>query len=559
MKKLLLIIIGLFIPLFVLAHGSGYLEFNPDYFKTKSLSVSIVGTIYQIFLPSNEFLGGVDFWFDNAGSSGIASFELRDQNSNLVTSRSITIPHINPVSGGQRVHIDFNSQVSVIGNNAYKIRISSNLPQLQIYYSDRIKFLGHNEPRVSDYINGAAEINGEEQQFSFKYTLYETSEASAPIISNIAWSVISANEMKVDFSVNEPVDYRIEYGVNGQGYTQTTDFIGDYQFCASGILSCSISIPVSANTNYQYRLTAKDSWSNQSQATGTFMSGESQTPVPTVTPVTSISSTPVPSVTPTPLIDSVPQVISNLRIVNLTNNSVDVAWTTDEVANSYLVISFTSDLLTIAAASDPTFELEHLLKIGPSLNPQAPYLARIISRDLSDNPSMASISFTTLSVGPTPATTPSPSVPPPLPSQTPIQTPLPTNIVVTSSGDGTGGGAVQWNLPISGEPSDGYRVDVFDKDGKLVKTVLVKDGSRKADIPELQDGDRIIVYTNNNGVFEKIDKPIELGAEDTFSQRLLALWPYLLIPIALGGILWWLQRRKVKNVNIKMENDSSKS
>src|SRR3989344_3505880 len=220
LKRLIILTSFLVLPILASAHGTNYLEFNPDYFRTKSLNVSSAGNIYEILLPVNEFLGGMDFWFDNAGSSGTATFELRDQNNNFLTSRIVTIPHIDPVSGGQRVHVDLSSQASVIGGNVYRIKISSVLPQLRTYYSDRVKFLPHNEPHISEYVNGTAEINGEEQQFSFKFALYETVESSAPIISNIAWTIISEAQIRVDFNVNEPADYRIEYGLSGQGYSK---------------------------------------------------------------------------------------------------------------------------------------------------------------------------------------------------------------------------------------------------------------------------------------------------------------------------------------------------
>ena len=554
MKKLLIFTTLLvFTPLFVFAHGNGYLEFNPD--NSIPLKVNDVEVPAQIFFAQNDFIGGFDFWVANPAAEGIATFTLLNSQGLTISTKTVNIPTIAETTNGTKLHVDLSFQPPVISNSKYSIRVTSSMPELRLYYSDRIKLVSHSAPLASEYITGVGKLGVEEQPFSFKYALHETTESSVPTISDIIWTVISTNEMKVNFYVNEPVDYRIEYGVDGQGYTNNTNFTSNYKPCVPGVLSCSININVSANTAYQYRLIVKDFWGNQAQATGTFVSGEGQTPTLPLasTPVTTPSVTSSPTTSP----ELIPPIISNLRIVNVTNNSVDVAWTTNEAANSYLVISFTSDLLTIAAASDPTFELEHLLKIGSLLNPRTPYLARIISRDSSDNPSMASISFTTLSTG----STPSSSVPPSLPSQTQIQTPLPTNIIVTFSGGGADGGIVRWNASTNGEPSDGYRVDVFDKNGKLVKTILVKDGSRRANIPGLQRGDRGIVYANDNGVFEKLDKPasLKVNVEDSFWQRLLSLWPYLLIPIVLGGILVWLQHRKIKNANIKMENYNPKS
>ena len=172
-RPLLIILVFLFflLPLSALGHGVNYLEFNPDYFRTRSLNVSTSGAVYEIFLPVNEFLSGFDLWFDNSGSAGLASFELWNGNGQLIATKGLTISHIDPISGGQRTHIDLNSQISVVAGNKHRLKISSTMPELQIYYSDRIKFLGHNEPHLSDYLNGAAEVNGEEKEFSFKYAL----------------------------------------------------------------------------------------------------------------------------------------------------------------------------------------------------------------------------------------------------------------------------------------------------------------------------------------------------------------------------------------------------
>ncbi len=544
------LVVAVFIfPILASAHGNNYFEFNPDPFRTKSFNVSSAGVIYEVFLPSNEFLGGFDIWLDNSGSSGLTSFELW-RNGNLITTKSISIPHIDPIAGGQKVHVDWSSLVSIVGNSQYKIKISSSMPELQIYYASRIKFLGHNETHISDYLNGAAEIDGEEKEFSFKFALYETSEVSVPVISNISWAIISEGEMKVSFNANEPVDYRIEYGPSGQGYNQNSNFSGNYSFCNESVSACNITVSVVPNTTYQYTLTVKDFWGNQGQATGTFTSGQTQSPLPTPTPT------------------EVPFVISNFRVVSKTDKSLEVAWTTNEVANSNLLVSFSSDLITITAVSDPTFELEHLLETDSVLSPGTTYTARVTSADLNNNRSSASLSFTTLSAqtmmpspSPIPSTSSGPS-PTPWPSSSPAgttnpqissqtsPTPLATNIVTSSSSSGgdTNIGTVRWNSPVTGEPSNGYRVDVFDEEGKLVTTILVSDKSHGIEVPDLADGEyTVIVYANNDGVFKKIDKPTELKAgESSFIERLISFWPYLLIVVALIGVLIWKRQASQK-------------
>jgi len=541
------------LPLFIFAQGVNYFEFNPDYFKTKSLNVSSGGLLYEIFLPANEFLGGADFWFDNAGSSGLAIFELRDQNNNLITSKNITIPHIDPVSGGQRVHVGWNSQVPVVSNDKYRIKISSALPQLQIYYADRIKFLGHNEPHISDYINGAAEVNGEEQQFSFKYALYESNESSVPLISNIAWAVISENQMRIDFNTNEPVDFRIEYGLSGQDYSQTTNWTGEYQFCSEGVATCNLFVNVIPNTAYQYTLTVNDSWGNQNQVNGTFESGQIQTPSPTGEPTLTLTPTPTTSLTPTPSdttpptssptplpADNIPPAISNLRVVLLTDTSVEIAWTTNEVANSHLLIS-TPFLITITDKSDPTMELEHLLKINGGLGANVAYVATVTSIDQGSNKSQSKISFTTLP----PIISSNLSSPTPEPSN---QSNQQSNQVTPSSF--TSGGLVQWDQSSGGGGGvarDGYRVDIFDQEGHLVKTVNVSAGSYDTGSLGLEKGDyNVIVYANKGeGVFEKIDQPVTLEVK-SFWQRLLGFWPVLILALAGIGYVFW-KNYKSKN------------
>ncbi len=526
-----------------------YFEFNPDYFLTQSLNVSSSGTIAEDFLPANEFLGGFDFWFDNAGSSGPATFELLDDNSNTLVSKTINIAHINPVAGGERVHVAI-SQIPVIASNKYKIQISSSLPELQIYYGDRTRMLGHNEPYVSNYLNGAAEINGVEKEFSFKYGLYETIEHSAPIVSNIAWTVIAQDQMRVDFNANEPVDYKIEYGPLGGGYGEGTSFTGDYKLCSPGIDVCSITIPVSEGFEYQYIMTLKDSWGNESQSSGTFTSGQAQTPAPT----------PPPS--------GVFPAISNLRAVDITNNSAGLTWTTNEPANSYLVISFPVNHITVTAASDPTIELEHYLATDPVLSAGNNYLATVRSVDVYGNEVIATASFSTLNTQPTPApssrptpiptTTNSPqatsSVPPQATSQPNLTSQPQVSKNPSPPSDNGSNPQVEWSAPLGGEPSGGYRVDIFDSNNKLVKTINVGPGVHQADVSDLPAGDyKTIVYQNDDGVYKKVAKPEEVRVnQKSFLEQAYSHWPYIIggMFLLVGLGVWKILKDRAKQATI---------
>lgn len=543
--------LSVLLPLAVFAHGTSYLEFNPD--KSSSLKDADVATPSQAFFAQNDFLSGFDIWVANSGLAGTATFSLLNEQGIVLTTKTVTIPTFAITSNGARFHVDFNSQLPVLADKKYSILLTTSMPELRLYYSDRVRLISHNAPPVSEYLTGVAKLGSEEQIFSFKYALYETNETSAPIISNVGWTVISSDQMRVDFNANEAVDYKIEYGPSGGGYTQSTNFLGDYEFCISGIAICSIDISVSAGTAYQYALTVKDTWGNQSQVTGAFTSGQAQTPAPT----------PVPT--------DLPPTISNFRVVDLTNNSASFAWTTNEITNAHLLISFSSYLIAIDAVSDQTFELEHFLETNPILGPNTNYLATVTSRDLGNNSTQASISFTTLSYQPTPSPLPSssptpfplqssPSIPsgspvlspisstpPPQTTTNPQQSSLPQQ-GVTTSGIDNGTGTISWSVPAGGEPSGGYRVDIFDKDGSLVKSVLVEPGSHSTEITGLdKEGEyKVIVYENNNGVFKKLDKPKELKKEESFAGRLLAFW-WTLVPLGAGlGYVFW-KNYKVKS------------
>lgn len=539
----------LFFPIAASALGISYFEFNPDYYKTQSLNIVANGPVYEIFLPINEYLSGFDFWFDNSGSPGPVSFKIYDTQNSLISSKTVTVPHIDPVVGGQRFHVDLDSQISVVGNSKYKTEIESELPDLRIYYANWLDFLGHNAPVKTLYQNGVASVGGEEKEYSFNFSLYERQELSPPIISNTAITILSYYQARLDFNTNEPVDYKLDYGLNGQSYTKSMPFDGSYGICTQGLVTCSMTLDISPNSSYQYTLTVKDVWGNQNHITGTFNSEsfETQTPLPTATPIVSATLTPTPSgtITPTPLLsqDNIPPIISSIKIVHLSDKDVHISWETNEAADSNLLISFTTEKITIAAVTDSTQELLHLLKIDNQLNPKTKYLATITSRDPSNNTTATTIDFTTLALGqvspaPTPSQSPSQQPQSPAPSINPqSQTNLPNLITVNQSDNGQDI-IVAWTAPVS-EPSSGYRIDVFDENKKLLKTETIKPGVHQATITGVgKNNNTVIVYTNNNGVYEKVSAPVKIKSNSTLIQRFLAFWPLLLVAVvSIAGLL----------------------
>ncbi|MDO8495632.1 MAG: hypothetical protein Q7S32_03925 [bacterium] len=503
-------ILGLLSPGVILAHGNTFSEFAPDYYASEGMSVANSGTLEEIFVPQNDFLGGIDLWFDNAGSAGAATMELRDEQGNLLISKGITIPHINPTSGGQRLHIDF-PQISVNSSKKYYLKLSSALPELQIYYADRIKYLIHNASYISEYINGVARIDGQEKDFSFKFALAEGAETVPPVVTNLSVTAMGNGQMRFQFNANESVDFVIYWGIMGQGYTNTYPFSGNYQFCGQGVAMCAATITGTLGQTHIYLLTVRDSWGNDRNLPSTFIVPANPTPTPTPT----ASITPSASVTP-PSGDTTPPIISNLRVSDLGNNRVEVAWQTNEAADSHLLISFTTQSLTIAAAADSTMELEHVLDSGIFLSSSTLYRATVTSRDSSDNQASASIAFTTLGATPTP--TPAPSTSPAAsPSVTPMFSATPTTpfypapsvssspeVSVSPASQEKGTVTISWPPPSKGNPSGGYRIDIFDKENKLEKTLTVSGDTQQAIVKSLFPGEhRVIVYENKDGVLKK--------------------------------------------------------
>lgn len=343
MKWLLGLVVGL--TSFLIAqsvHAALYYEFAPDY--AQSLLVASSETPSEVFLPLNEFLSGFDLWLSNADQTGQATFTLFSPAGAQLSTQTVSLPTIADTEDGTRYHVNLAGQIAVTGNAAYRIQITSAMPTLRLYYAPQVRLLPYNGVPPPIYTGGLARLGSQDQAYSFKFALYENNENAPPILTNVSVSQTAIDQAVLTFNANEPVDYRVQYD------DAMLDWTGVQTSCPPLIHTCTVPLPVQPSTLYNFTLTAKDSWGNQSAFSGTFTSlANGQTPTPTPTPGTVAS--PV-SNSPTPTPDTIPPVISNLRVVDLTPDSAGFAWTTDEAANGIVVVQLTPILITAGGNSE---------------------------------------------------------------------------------------------------------------------------------------------------------------------------------------------------------------
>lgn len=504
------------VPFFAQAHGTPFFDFNPAI--VDAVFVSSIGTPAQVFTPQNDFLSSFDLWLDNRGEPGTANFEVRDLNNQLISTINESIPNIPVNRNGVRFHVDLPSQIPLVGADKYKIVILTAMPDLRIFYGQRLRVLQHNDQYVPEHTNDYALFGNEREQFSFKFTLYETAETVPPVISNLNQFVLSLYNIRLEFNASEPVDFKVSYGPNGQPPTASLPYSGTYELCGFGINTCDATLTVSPDMVYSYTLTAKDSWGNSGEMTGTFSSASSTPSSPEPPP-----SAPPP--TPPPPSDTTPPIISNARVVSVSSSAVQIAWQTNEAADARLSVSTNQNgSPPVAAAQDSTFELEHFLETPSLLSPDTRYYAKISSADFVGNTSLTNLTFkTATSSGPTPpnpspppTTPPGPPLPPsqpppdltPSPPSSPDQSESPVagdpaTVTVASGGIIT----ITWNPPIGGEPEN-YRVDIFNEKKELVRQAFVSSGIHKLVIRDLPAGKYYtVIYFWKNGTYRKASIP----------------------------------------------------
>lgn len=517
------------LPILVHAQEYKYYEFAPD--TASAVSINPANAVYQSFYPSIDSIRGIDVWIDNSGSSGTANFELFSENNNLLASKTATISHIGPSWGGTRLHVDFPSSVRVSNRNLYKIKISSGLPNLRLYFSPKIQLVQSNSPYPPpQVILSSAFIGSTAQNFYFKIAFYASNGATPPVISNVSTTLISADSLFLGFTTNNPVDYSITFASLASGQTQTKNWSGVYNFCIEGYSACGETFSVLPDTTYNYQIVAKDYFGNESQVSASV----------------TIPAEPVPDNSQSAAAQSNAPVISQARVVYLNSNSVTITWDTDIAADSKLAISL--DPLgnqIVSLLYDSTLELIHTIATQNVLNPFTNYYAALISASNAGKQSTQSLNFTTpqASVNNQNSTTtqsnnesPNNSTPANNPNSTSsvnetnpnfpanqinsgpsgnndIAASIPApQITIDSSSGGSGLSTltIEWLEPNFGEPDNGYRVDVFNSQNELVKQISVPQNTHRIKVDLSNDSYRIIVYANRGNVLMKISEALNV-------------------------------------------------
>lgn len=511
-----------------------YFEYSPS--TSSAINVSSFGAVYQAFKPYNDFIDGVDVWADNTGSQGYATFKIVDQNNAAIASKQISVTNLPVTWGGNRIHVAF-SPLKVYSTSTYMLKVSTTMPKLRMYYQDDISILEHNAPVQTSQMLESAYLDNSQQSFNFKIAIYESGDTLPPEVSNISFKRVSNTQMRIDLNANEPIDVRMDYSTTYNSKQindiESLPFTGDYNICAENSSICSLFFNVVPDSTYNYNLYVRDYWGNQTEISGSFQNSDN--PAFSVNTGTSTATQPANTSSST--------MISNIRLAYISAFSAKLAWTTDIPAASRVLISTDQAGTQVAARlGDNTFELEHLIDTGSVLTPNTHYFATIISDNFSSDIAGEMVEFTTLPQNQNNNQNNNQTNSPPqqLNQETPISNEQARQIVqnngnfqnssdslpvlsVSSNTDSNAQLTIGWDNPLSGEPQNGYRIDIFDHNNNLVRQINVNSGTHEVSINGLDYGNyRAVVYANNNDTYEKIAKStgFEIAKKPSFWEKI---------------------------------------
>ncbi|MHA1613783.1 MAG: fibronectin type III domain-containing protein, partial [Candidatus Thorarchaeota archaeon] len=189
-----------------------------------------------------------------------------------------------------------------------------------------------------------------------------------PVISNVATSSVSVSSITISWETNEPASSQVLYSTDESfNLTQgVTGYATSHQVTLVGL---------AANTTYNYKVKSYDGSNNYSESAAsqfTTLAGDTSSPTITSDPTAS----------------------------DITYNSAEISWTTDENSDSFVEFSTTPGFTTGTMIGQKEATTTHLVLLQ-NLTASTTYYYKVRSEDLTGNEVVSTeYSFTTLEAPP---------------------------------------------------------------------------------------------------------------------------------------------------------------
>jgi len=179
-----------------------------------------------------------------------------------------------------------------------------------------------------------------------------------PTISNVQIAALSSTAATITWTTDEASTSKVKFGTSASALDQTASAPGNG-------LAHSVQLALAANTTYYFKVESQDAGGNTAVSTARSFSTDLNAPV-----------------------------ISNVATSQLGTNSVTIAWTTNEVADSKVTYGTACSALTSNSA-DATLTTSHMRSLT-GLSQNTTYCYRVVSKDAAGNEALsATAQFTT--------------------------------------------------------------------------------------------------------------------------------------------------------------------
>lgn len=194
----------------------------------------------------------------------------------------------------------------------------------------------------------------------YTFTTLTVADTTPPVISNIRVLNITGTSASIFWDTNEPSTSRVKYGLE--------DSYGNSKSDANLVVSHRIDLSgLIPDTFYHFQVDSTDgAGNNAASADQAFRT-----------------------------LDTIPPVISNIRVINITERSADITWVTNEATTSEIFYRRVGETSYLSAA-DNTLVVSHFMALS-SLIANVDYEFYIVAKDAAGNTvTSGSVTFRTL-------------------------------------------------------------------------------------------------------------------------------------------------------------------